>query len=116
MKFTSMALAAALLTSVTAVGAMAQTDNSSSTATPPAATTPKTGMHTGMHKGAMSKTRVEAIQTALKNNGEDVTSDGVWGPKTVAAVRDFQTKNGLKATGHVDRATAQKLNLQKTST
>jgi peptidoglycan hydrolase-like protein with peptidoglycan-binding domain len=95
---------AAVLATVTAFGAMAQTPAPAQNA--PAAT----AAHKNMSM-SMSRSRVEAIQTALKNNGEDVAPDGVWGPKTVTALRDFQKKQGLKATGHMDRATALKLNL-----
>ncbi len=111
MKHATLMFATALLASVTAFGAMAQTSAPSTTPAPQAATPAPTAPMT-THKGmAMSRTRVEAIQTALKNNGEDVAPDGVWGPKTVAALRDFQKQHGLKTTGHMDRATALKLNL-----
>ncbi len=59
----------------------------------------------------MSARRVEEIQAALQSKGEHVATDGVWGPKTTAALRDFQKKNGLKQTGRYDQATAQKLNV-----
>lgn len=60
------------------------------------------------HAGARhltSRRRVETIQAALNNNGESVSVDGLWGAKTSAALRDFQQKHGLKATGHIDRTT-----------
>jgi hypothetical protein len=38
-----------------------------------------------------------------------VTADGAFGPKTQAAVKAFQTKHGLPATGVVDEATWAKL-------
>jgi peptidoglycan hydrolase-like protein with peptidoglycan-binding domain len=116
MKHTNLMLATALLASVTAFGAMAQTSAPSTTPTPQAATPAPTTPKMAAHKGMMSRQRVEAIQTALKSNGEQLESDGVWGPKTIAAVRDFQKQQGLKVTGHVDRATAQKLNLPNRST
>jgi peptidoglycan hydrolase-like protein with peptidoglycan-binding domain len=94
---------AAVLATVSAFDALAQTPAPAQNA--PAATAMT-------HKApAMSRSRIEAVQTALKNNGEDVSPDGVWGPKTVSALRDFQKKQGLKATGHMDRATALKLNI-----
>jgi peptidoglycan hydrolase-like protein with peptidoglycan-binding domain len=54
---------------------------------------------------------VKAVQTALNSNGEQIAVDGHWGPKTKSALMDFQQKNGLKATGHLDKATLQKLNV-----
>ena len=97
---------AAVLATVSAFGALAQTPSPAQNA--PAATAAPAMNH---QTPVMSRTRIEAIQSALKNSGEDVSPDGVWGPKTVAALRDFQKKQGLHATGHMDRATALKLNL-----
>lgn len=59
----------------------------------------------------MSARRVEEIQAALQRQGENIATDGIWGPKTTAALRDFQKKDGLKPTGHYDQATAQKLTI-----
>jgi peptidoglycan DL-endopeptidase CwlO len=116
MKKASLMIATALLASMTAFGAMAQSGAPTTAAPAPQATMPAPAMKKGAHHAMMSRERIEAIQTALKSNGEQVDPDGVWGPKTAAAVRDFQTKQGLKVTGHVDRATAQKLNLPTRST
>jgi peptidoglycan hydrolase-like protein with peptidoglycan-binding domain len=38
--------------------------------------------------------------------------DGVWGPRTEAALRDFQKQNKLEATGKVDAPTADKLGVK----
>ena len=61
---------------------------------------------------AMSRRRVEEIQTALNKDGATLAVDGIYGPKTRAAIEDFQKKNSLKATGHADHATLHKLNPQ----
>ena len=54
-------------------------------------------------KGALVKT----VQTKLKNWGYYTgTVDGVYGPKTVAAVKYFQKKNGLTQDGIVGTKTA----------
>lgn len=60
----------------------------------------------------MSQQDVKALQQALKGQGENVTSDGVWGPGTEAALKHYQQQNGLPATGQLDQATRSKLNLQ----
>jgi peptidoglycan DL-endopeptidase CwlO len=60
---------------------------------------------------SMSRKHVEAIQEALNANGEKVSVDGIWGPKTRSALKTFQHRNGLKVTGHPDAATLQKLNI-----
>ena len=44
-------------------------------------------------------TAVKELQKALKNLGYDVSADGSYGPKTVAAVIAFQKQNGLDADG-----------------
>jgi peptidoglycan hydrolase-like protein with peptidoglycan-binding domain len=57
----------------------------------------------------LSRKHIEAIQAALDNNGEKVDVDGRWGPKTVAAVKDFQQHHGLPASGRADKTTIAQL-------
>ena len=53
---------------------------------------------------------VKQIQTALKNRGYYTGAvDGIFGRLTTAAVKKFQSDNGLKADGIVGTATMQKL-------
>src|SRR5215475_6781808 len=61
--------------------------------------------------------QVKAVQQALKDQGHDPGAiDGVMGPKTQAALRDYQQKQGLKATGRLDAETSAKLGVEaKTS-
>jgi peptidoglycan hydrolase-like protein with peptidoglycan-binding domain len=60
--------------------------------------------------------RIEAVQQALKDKGHDPGDiDGRMGPKTTAALRDFQKKEGLSPTGRVDFRTAEKLGLHAKS-
>lgn len=42
---------------------------------------------------------VRKLQEALNKNGYNLATDGVYGSKTQAAVRDYQQKNGLKVDG-----------------
>jgi len=58
-----------------------------------------------------SSTMVKQLQRALTAQGERVSVDGVMGPKTEAALRDYQQKHGLQATGQLDDATRNSLNL-----
>ncbi len=44
---------------------------------------------------------VKLLQQKLKNEGYNITVDGVFGPKTEKAVKDFQIKNGLTPDGIV---------------
>ena len=73
----------------------------------PAAATPAPAAHSHMAGShAMNRTqRIEKLQTALNANGAQLTVDGKMGPKTTAALSTFQQAHGLKATGHVDKAT-----------
>jgi peptidoglycan hydrolase-like protein with peptidoglycan-binding domain len=57
--------------------------------------------------------QVKAAQQALKEKGYDPGApDGRMGPKTQAALRDFQTKEGLKPSGRLDSDTMSKLGVE----
>ena len=71
----------------------------------------------GAKSGHMAKAgnaeQVRAIQQALKDKGHDPGEiDGKMGPKTQAALKDFQSKEGLKATGRMDAETMTKLGVE----
>jgi peptidoglycan hydrolase-like protein with peptidoglycan-binding domain len=76
------------------------TASPNATMSAPAAHTHAAGMHSMSHSQ-----RIEKLQTALNANGAQLTVDGKMGPKTTAALSTFQQAHGLKATGHVDKAT-----------
>jgi chitosanase len=59
----------------------------------------------------MQGDNVTALQQALANAGINVTVDGVFGPGTDAAVKQFQTQKGLTADGIVGPATRSALGL-----
>ena len=44
---------------------------------------------------------VKTLQYLLRQHGHNVAVDGAFGPKTDAAVRDFQRKKGLQVDGDV---------------
>jgi peptidoglycan hydrolase-like protein with peptidoglycan-binding domain len=76
-----------------------------------------TGMQSGTERrtagGQWSKDKVKAIQEALKTKGFDPgTPDGVVGPKTNQALRDFQKSNNLQVTGRIDDKTASALGVE----
>ena len=52
---------------------------------------------------------VKAIQEILNKKGARLVADGVYGRGTIAAVVDFQRRNGLLADGEVGRATRKAL-------
>jgi peptidoglycan hydrolase-like protein with peptidoglycan-binding domain len=55
-------------------------------------------------------TDVKLLQTGLNKNGYKLISDGFFGKLTLAAVKSYQSKNGLKVDGLVGPATLAKLN------
>ena len=65
---------------------------------------------------ALTTSQVKTVQTKLKNWGYYTGSvDGVFGPKTKAAVISFQKKNGLVADGIVGNKTAAALGMNLSS-
>jgi pentapeptide MXKDX repeat protein len=66
-----------------------------------------------MTRSGGDREHVKAIQQALKDKGHDPGAiDGVMGPKTSSALRDFQKKEGLTATGQIDQETLAKLGVE----
>jgi peptidoglycan hydrolase-like protein with peptidoglycan-binding domain len=72
-----------------------------------------------MSKGRMrsanggNREQVKAVQQALKDKGHDPGAiDGLMGPKTRTALKDFQKKEGMKDTGRLDRDTMSKLGVE----
>jgi peptidoglycan hydrolase-like protein with peptidoglycan-binding domain len=67
-------------------------------------------------KMAAGKEHVKAVQQALKDKGHDPGAvDGVMGPKTQAALKEFQSKEGIKESGRLDAETMSKLGVQARS-
>ena len=60
---------------------------------------------------------IREAQQALKAQGHDPGPiDGLMGPKTQQALREFQSSNGLQQTGRLDEETKEKLNIEDSST
>lgn len=59
----------------------------------------------------LSVSDIQSIQTSLRNQGFNVNADGVWGPETASALRQFQQNNDLDASGALDMDTQSALNL-----
>ena len=67
--------------------------------------------HSGS-QGIGGQADIRHAQEALKNQGHDPGPiDGIMGTQTRHALREFQSKNGLKQTGILDARTKQKLNI-----
>jgi peptidoglycan hydrolase-like protein with peptidoglycan-binding domain len=56
--------------------------------------------------------QVQAIQTALNNNGAHLTVDGQMGRSTERALRNFQRQHHLRPTGRPDGETLSALGIQ----
>ena len=56
--------------------------------------------------------KVKAAQEALEKDGFKIKATGVMNKKTVAAIKKYQKKNGLKVTGKLDDETAAKLGVK----
>ena len=52
-----------------------------------------------------SRANVMAVQKRLNRMGYNVAVDGVYGPQTRAALRNYQRSNGLYASGNLNNAT-----------
>jgi peptidoglycan hydrolase-like protein with peptidoglycan-binding domain len=63
-----------------------------------------------------SSTQIRRAQEVLKSEGHNPGPiDGVMGPKTQEALRQFQRQENLQETGRLDRQTAEKLGLEQVS-
>ena len=63
-----------------------------------------------MYKGSMESPHdVAVLQEALDSTGANLKVDGAWGPKTEAALRNYQRIHGLQVTGQLNKATFTKL-------
>lgn len=52
---------------------------------------------------------VRSVQESLRDAGHSISVDGVMGPQTKAALRDFQQQNGLSVTGTLNSETVSAL-------
>lgn len=64
---------------------------------------------------AQSPDVVKQVQEKLSAEGQKVTADGKMGPQTEAALKEYQQKNGLQATGRIDQETLAKLGIESGS-
>jgi peptidoglycan hydrolase-like protein with peptidoglycan-binding domain len=71
------------------------------------------GDRSTMGHGQYDSSTVRNVQQALQNKGYDVgTIDGVMGPRTKSALREFQQQQGLNRSGQLDQPTLSALDVQ----
>lgn len=74
----------------------------------PVSTPAKPAMPTPKKKSGWTRlthAQVMTVQNALIGKGYTIKADGIWGKKTRKALKEFQKKNGLPATGHLNAKT-----------
>jgi peptidoglycan hydrolase-like protein with peptidoglycan-binding domain len=105
MKIAATSLLLALV-AVSPAAAQPRTSPQTPAATKPGADSSTAPSTAGTTRAAAAGGRTEAIQTALKEKGYDPGPvDGRMGPKTRSALRAYQKKEGLTATGNADAKT-----------
>jgi peptidoglycan hydrolase-like protein with peptidoglycan-binding domain len=124
MKSIALALVATAALSLPALAQSAPNDNSmnqnpssSQMQANPSAGQPDNGMKSEISSPispqSLSKDQIQQIQQALNQNGYDnVKADGVWGPDTADALKQFQQKQNIQANGELDQQTLSALNVQ----
>ena len=73
----------------------------------------KTGVMKTRAKGAMgmlNPSEIKEVQTNLKQAGYNVSTDGVWGPSTKKALKEYQKAKKLNVTGKYDDETRASFN------
>ena len=63
----------------------------------------------------VEQSTIKQAQEKLSSKGHDVQADGVLGPKTQAAVKEFQQKEGIQASGRLDAETLAALGVEEGS-
>lgn len=87
------------------------TQGAKDSATPEGA---KAGSKAQAQGAGASKEQLRAAQEALKKHGMyEGQVDGIMGPKTRAAVQEFQKKEGLQTTGRLDQQTLSRLGVEE---
>lgn len=67
----------------------------------------------GMSGERMSQSEIRQVQQALKDAGQDVEVDGVWGAETAQALSNYQEENGLTGSGELDSQTMARLGVER---
>ena len=64
---------------------------------------------------SQQQSTIKQAQEKLSAKGHDVTADGVLGPKTQAAVKEFQKQEGIQASGQLNQETLAALGVSESA-
>lgn len=68
------------------------------------------GSSPGSSAQSLSSDQIREVQQALKDKGHDVGAiDGMWGPQTENALKEYQQAEGMSASGELDAQTLSSL-------
>lgn len=73
------------------------------------------GSETTQHAN-VSAGQLQLVQRRLRDAGHSISVDGVWGPETAGAVREYQEDQDLAVTGRLNSETLSALNVSTTNT
>lgn len=59
----------------------------------------------GSQQASQDQETIKQVQQKLSDAGHELQADGIMGPKTQAALKEFQEKKGLQASGELDQQT-----------
>lgn len=90
------------MTSASSAGVNSQTETQANLNVP---SSPNIGIDAGVNVSANNASNVEEVQASLKSEGYPVAVDGVWGPQTEQALRQFQQANNLDVSGQINAET-----------
>jgi peptidoglycan hydrolase-like protein with peptidoglycan-binding domain len=97
-------------------GAGGRQASTATTTSPSYAAAPNYNSTQQLANSEMSPDMIRKVQQNLKDAGlYKARVDGVWGPQTQAAVRDFQQQHNINATGELDQPTLDAMNLATNS-
>ena len=99
-------------------GGAAVPDDQRAVGDSPTATGPHDGgvrRHASAQQQGQSQEMVKQAQQKLSEQGHEVQADGILGPKTQAALKEFQQSKGLQASGQLDQQTLAALDVNEGS-
>ncbi len=65
----------------------------------------QSGMQQQQAQIQLQQEHVREIQQALQQEGQDLEVDGMWGPNTEQALREYQQEQGIESSGQLNFAT-----------